>query len=97
MSGPGEVRPPGPVPRSSAPPDHRQASVRSPAASIVLALGIGLLMAAGWAVLRAILELGTGLLVVAGLGGWGIGAALRPATGSRLIAGGSSTTSPYKG
>ena len=53
---------------------------------MVLAAGVALAAAAGWAVLRGILELGATALVVAGLGGWGIGAALRQASLPALLA-----------
>ncbi len=47
---------------------------------------MALLAAAGWAVLRGILELGPGSLVVAFLGGWGIGVFVRRAGASPLLA-----------
>lgn len=49
------------------------------ARAIVAAVGVALVAAAAWALLRGILELGPGLLAVAGLGGWGIAAILRRA------------------
>lgn len=48
---------------------------------------MALLTAAGWAILRGIFELGPGSLVLAFLGGWGIGVWLRRAKGSALLAG----------
>lgn len=56
-----------------------------------MALGVVLLSGFAWAVLRSILELGVGLLAVSAVGGWGIGATLRPASRSRLLAGGLAT------
>jgi hypothetical protein len=44
---------------------------------ILVALGVGMVSALAWSVLRGILELSVGLLVVSALGGWGIGVALR--------------------
>ncbi|CAN5742838.1 hypothetical protein BH23CHL8_BH23CHL8_24340 [soil metagenome] len=52
-----------------------------------LALAAVLLAALAWAVLRGILDLSVGLLVVAGAGGWAIGAALRGTTRGTILAG----------
>lgn len=52
---------------------------------VMLALGMAVLAALAWAVLRGILDLSVGLLVVAGAGGWGIGAALRELPRGRLL------------
>jgi hypothetical protein len=57
-----------------------------PVVGLLVALGVGLLSALAWSILRGILELSVGLLVVSGLGGWGIGAALRRSAPSRLLA-----------
>lgn len=58
----------------------------SPVVAVSLAIGVALMSAAAWAVLRGILELGATSLVVAGLGGWGIGVALRQAKWPALLA-----------
>jgi hypothetical protein len=90
MSEPGEHRPPGmgvPTARSrraTGPIDRL--NPRSSVGAIVLALGLAVLTALGWALLRGILELTIGLLAVAGFGGWAIGAALRIAPRARLLA-----------
>jgi hypothetical protein len=54
---------------------------------VALALASGLLAALAWAMLRGILDLSVGLLVVAGAGGWGIGAACRGSSRGRPLAG----------
>lgn len=56
--------------------------------AIGLAILAVLLAAVMWAFLRGILELGVGLVGVAFLGGWAIGAAIRSANGSWLVAAG---------
>src|SRR6187402_1059518 len=56
------------------------------ARAIVVALGVGLVAALVWATLRSILDITIGSLVVAALGGWGIGASLRRAGASPLLA-----------
>jgi hypothetical protein len=58
----------------------------APAVGILVAVGIGLLAAVAWSILRGILELSVGLLVVSVLGGWGIGMALRRSLPSRVLA-----------
>ena len=80
---PTEVSPGPSSARSSA-----AATRRSSATALLIAVGVVLVSGLAWAVLRAILELGVGLLVVSAVGGWGIGAALRPLRHSRLAAGG---------
>jgi hypothetical protein len=67
-------------------PSRRYWRPRSLGSAILLAGAAGLLAALAWSVLRAILELGPGALVVAALGGWGIGASLRQARGSPVLA-----------
>ncbi len=47
---------------------------------------MALLAAAAWALLQGILELTVGLLVVAVVGGWSIGTALRPVDHARVAA-----------
>jgi hypothetical protein len=59
---------------------------RSLGAATLLAIGVGLVAALAWAAARGILELGPGSLVVAALGGWGIGRAMRQALGPPLLA-----------
>ncbi len=59
---------------------------RSRAGALLLALGAALLVAAAWALLRGILELGAGLLALAAVGGWAIGAALRTGWPSAILA-----------
>jgi hypothetical protein len=56
--------------------------------AVLQALAIGLLAAAGWAFLRGILGITVGSVVVAGLGGWGIGVCLRRARLSPWLAAG---------
>lgn len=51
-----------------------------------MALAVALLAATAWALLRGILELGLGLLGVAALGGWAIGALIRAVMGPALLA-----------
>src|SRR5688500_8334053 len=79
MSMPGDLRPDGGVRRSTADLVVRPqpAPVRGPLPSIILAIGVALVAAVAWSILRGILELSVGLLVVSALGGWGIGATLR--------------------
>ena len=81
MTEPGERRPPGttaPVIDSPGGADRlRQLRARSPAIAIALAIAVALLAALAWALLRGVLELGIGLLAVAALGGWSVGAMLR--------------------
>jgi hypothetical protein len=84
MTEPGEWRPasvPTPPPRSAIGP-RRWSLGRA----IAVALGAALIAAAAWAVLRSIFDVTIGSLVVAALGGWGIGASLRRAEGARLLA-----------
>lgn len=49
-------------------------------------MGLALLTALAWALLRGILELTTGLLAVAAFGGWAIGTSVRTAPHARPIA-----------
>ena len=51
-----------------------------------MALGVALLAAVAWALLRGILELGPGLLALAALAGWAIGALLYQVRGPVLLA-----------
>jgi hypothetical protein len=53
---------------------------------IVVALMVTLLAALAWSLCKGILELGVGLLAVAVLGGWSIGAVVRPIRRAPLIA-----------
>lgn len=90
MSGGGDPRPggasglgrPGPLIEG----DRRPAAPRRPIPRVAVAVGVGLLAAAAWAVLRGILELSVGLLVVSGFGGWGIGVSLRGWRAGRWVA-----------
>jgi hypothetical protein len=59
---------------------------RSLGAAVLVASAAGLAAALAWSILRAILELGPGSLVIAALGGWGIGTALRQASGPPTLA-----------
>ena len=52
------------------------------ALAILVAVGAALV----WGLLRGILDLGIGLLAVAAVGGWGIGALLRRAAASAVLA-----------
>jgi hypothetical protein len=63
------------------------ATQRSMLGALALAIGAALLAALAWGLLRGILELGVGLVAVAALGGWGVGAAIRSANGSQFMAG----------
>ena len=90
MTEPGDRRPPG---ATSRPPttDHggsRWAGLRPTSFGLALAeaLIVALLAALAWALLKGILELSIGLLAVAVLGGWAIGAVLRQARPSPLLA-----------
>ena len=80
MPEPGERRPPGSTPATVARPARSDAwqrlRPRSKAAAIGEALFIALLAVLAWGLLRGVLELVVGLLVVAALGGWAIGAVL---------------------
>jgi hypothetical protein len=58
----------------------------SAARAVSLALGIGLLAALGWGLLRGILDLGVGLLAISAFGGWAIGVVLRQAAMSPIVA-----------
>ena len=81
MTQPGEQRPSsvGPTP----PPRRRPETVverlrpRSTAAAVGEALLVAVLAAIAWGLLKGILEIGVGLLPIALLGGWLIGATLR--------------------
>jgi hypothetical protein len=91
MTEPGERRPPGTAPRAVA---ARGAGGRwerlrptSLGVALVETLGVALLAALLWALLLGILELSVGLLAVALLGGWSIGAVLRQGRRSPLLAG----------
>jgi hypothetical protein len=53
--------------------------------ALLLSAVAGVAAAVTWSILRVILELGPGSLVVAALGGWGIGASLRQANGSSML------------
>jgi hypothetical protein len=91
MREPGEQRIPGLEARSAPVAAGTDVSRRPARQSLLVALAgaaaVSLLAAAGWAILRGIFELGPGSLVVAFLGGWGIGLWLRRADGSVLLAG----------
>jgi len=66
---------------------HRPRSTpRSIALAVLLAFAAALGAASAWAIMRGLLELGPGSLVVAALGGWAIGAAVRLAHGPPLLA-----------
>ena len=89
MSVPGDLRPGRPtggVRAQESDIDVRVPTGWSPVVGVLVALGIGLVSALAWSILRGILELSVGLLVVSALGGWGIGAALRRGGGSRALA-----------
>lgn len=55
-------------------------------ATLLLAVGVVLLTATAWALLRGILELGFTALAICALGGWGIGAILRQSRQPVLLA-----------
>jgi hypothetical protein len=89
--GPGEQRIPDAAGQPASTRDDRGIGSRWARPSLLVALlaasAVALLAAAGWAILRGIFELGPGSLVVALLGGWGIGVWLRRAGASPLLAG----------
>src|SRR5262245_59108832 len=83
MSEPGERR------LDSGAPWAARASASGPWSlprALVVAVGIGLLAALGWATLRSVFDITVGTLVVTALGGWGIGASLRRASASPILA-----------
>src|SRR5262245_56451432 len=84
MSEPGERRlDGGPMPtRTGAPSSEPWSRPRA----IAAALAVGLVAALTWALLRSVLDISVGSLVVAALGGWGIGACLRRAATSPVVA-----------
>jgi hypothetical protein len=89
MSVPGDLRPGRPAEGMRTPDAERAAlpsSAWRPAIGVLAAIGIGVLAALAWSILRGILELSVGLLVVSALGGWGIGLALRRSLPSRGLA-----------
>lgn len=79
----GERRPPHGV---TAHPTRRPPEPWSAVRATLMACGAGLLAAVGWAILRSVFDVTVGSLVVAGLGGWGIGAALRRTAASPVVA-----------
>jgi hypothetical protein len=81
MAQPGDSTPADRVPRWESPAQRMSA-----ARGVALALGIGLLAALGWGLLRGILDLGIGLLAISAFGGWAIGAVLRQAAMSPIVA-----------
>lgn len=89
MTAPGDRRPVGldePIP----PPSQRgRRRLRTPrrGVAILAALAAASLAALAWALLKGILELGPGLLGVALVGGWSIGALLRPVRAAPWLAG----------
>jgi hypothetical protein len=84
MTEPGERRLDGP----SLSIGQRARSTRawSPARAILAAVGVGLLAATAWALLRSVFDITIGSLVVAALGGWGIGASVRRGGVAPLVA-----------
>jgi hypothetical protein len=84
MTEPGERRP------ASAPMPPRRTAGRpaawSTARAVAVAVAAALMAAMAWAVLRSVFDVTIGSLVVATLGGWGIGASLRRAGASSLLA-----------
>ena len=90
MSEPGDHRPKttgyGAGPADPGAREITAAQPRSRAQAIGLAILVVVLAATGWAFLRGILELGVGLVAVAFLGGWGIGATTRMAKASPIVA-----------
>ena len=88
MTEPGDRRPASDPSRPS--PGRAGAAARlrprSMAVAVAEALLVALLAALAWALLKGILELGLGLLVVAALGGWSIGAVLRQVRPAPLLA-----------
>jgi hypothetical protein len=87
MTAPGEHRPPRAAQTSSTPAAATRARLRprSPAAAVGLALAAGLAGAVAWALLKGILEF-PGVLAVAVVAGWGIGALLWQARLHALLA-----------
>jgi hypothetical protein len=90
MTEPGERRPSGKPRRATPTRSGGWARLRphTMAVALIEALLVALLVAAAWALLKGILELGLGLLVVAVLGGWSIGAVLSLVRPAPLLAAG---------
>ena len=89
MTAPGERRPPSSPStgaRSSRGDLANRLRPRSPGVAVVEALLVALLAALAWALLKGIFELTVGLLAVAALGGWGIGAVLWQVRANPLLA-----------
>jgi hypothetical protein len=85
MTEPGEQRP---ASTPTLPPRTAVGQARwSMARAMAMALVAALAAAMAWAVLRSIFDVTIGSLVVAALGGWGIGASLRRAGAMPLLAG----------
>lgn len=88
MPEPGE-QVPGGLPAATAAPRRRPLDVlrpRSLPVALLEAIIVGLLAAGAWALLRSILELSAGLLAVAAIGGWGVGAVLHQVRAGPLLA-----------
>ncbi|MFV2062406.1 MAG: hypothetical protein ACC726_02690 [Chloroflexota bacterium] len=86
MVEPGDRKPASSVDAQESPARGGDAAPRSFAAAVALSIAVMLLAAVAWALLHKILELGVGMLAVAVLGGWGIGATLRGARASSVLA-----------
>ena len=86
MVEPGDRKPASSVDAQESPVREGDAAPRSFAAAVALSIAVMLLAAVTWALLHKILELGVGMLAVAVLGGWGIGATLRGARASSVLA-----------
>jgi hypothetical protein len=74
--------------RSGGSSGRAAAEAWSPGRAFLIALAVGLLAAVAWATLRSVLDITIGSLVVAALGGWGIGASLRRGGLPRWVAAG---------
>ena len=87
MAQPGERRPAGTSHSSTARPASGLARLqpRSLGAAIIEAMAVGLLAAGAWALIKGILEF-PGVLAVAVVGGWAIGALLWQVRGSPVVA-----------
>lgn len=88
----GDRRPDGATPPDAAPatpvsPDQRTPASPGRAAVLLAALATAAGVALAWGLLRGVLDLGVGLLGLAALGGWAIGAILRQATLPAWLAG----------
>jgi hypothetical protein len=89
MTEPGERRlDTAPPSREARDETSRPTGTWSPVLALIVALGVALVTAIAWAILRSVLDITVGSLVVTAFGGWGIGAALRRGGISPVVAAG---------